>query len=134
MWISSSLLEKIWKTAQNTLTNIGKRPGSRMVVVTARGDLDDRDLFLDTFRKHGMDMSKVHVYRAGNLNNGSPAKNKQVVIRNLLDSGPYTETRLFDDNIDNLRAFLELKKEFPEITFKAFPVHRSGKIGKPIIV
>lgn len=131
---TSKPIENIWKTAQNTLDNIGKRHGSRMVIVTARGDLDDRDLFLDTFRKHGMDMSKVHVYRAGNLKHDTPAKNKQVVIRNLLDLGPYTETRLFDDNYDNLKLFLELKKEFPDIIFKAYPVHKSGKIGKPVIV
>lgn len=131
---TSKPIKNIWHTAQKVLSNIGKRPGSRMVIVTARSDFDDRDLFIDTFRKHGMDMKKVHVFRAGNLKNGSASKNKQTVIRNLLDSGPYTEVRLFDDDYNNLHAFLELKKEFPEITFKAFPVHKSGKIGKPIIV
>lgn len=131
---TSKPIENIWKTAQNTLDNIGKRPGSRMVVVTARSDLDDKDLFLDTFRKHGMDMSKVHVYRAGNLAHGSSAANKKVIIRNLLNAGNYTEARLFDDHRGNLEAFLDLKKEFPSITFKAFPVSHSGKVGSPIIV
>jgi len=133
-YATSTPIENLWKTAQNTLDNIGKRPGSRMVIVTARRDLDDKDLFLDTFRKHGMDMSKVHVYRAGNLSFGSSAANKKVIIRNLLQDGNYTETRLFDDHPDNLCAFLELKHEFPNITFKAFPVGHSGRIGNPIIV
>lgn len=133
-YATSTPIENLWKTAQNTLDNIGKRPGSRMVIVTARRDLDDKDLFIDTFRKHGMDMSKVHVYRAGNLSFGSSAANKKVIIRNLLHDGDYTEARLFDDHPDNLRAFLELKHEFPGIVFKAFPVGHSGRIGNPIIV
>lgn len=131
---TSKPIENIWKTATNTLNNVGKRPGSRVVIVTARKDLDDKDLFLDTFRKHGLDMSKVHVYRAGNINSGSSASDKKIVIRNLLKSGDYTETRLFDDHEGNLAAFLELSEEFPNVTFKAFPVGPEGKIGKPIIL
>jgi len=129
---TSKPIENIWKTATNTLNNIGKRPGSRVVIVTARGDLDDKNLFLDTFEKHGMDMSKVHVYRAGNIDTGDSASKKKIVIRNLLKSGDYTEVRLFDDHKDNLVAFLELSSEFPDIIFKAFPVGPNGIIGKPI--
>jgi hypothetical protein len=131
---TSKPIANIWRTAQTVLQNIGKRPGSRMVVVTARSDLDNKDLFLNTFRKHGMDMSKVHVYRAGNISSGNSAMNKQTVIRNLLNAGNYTEVRLFDDNYDNQAAFLRLKLEFPEIQFKAYPVHKSGRIGNPIIL
>ena len=131
---TSKPISNIWRTAQHVLQTIGKRPGSRMVIITARSDLDDKDLFLDTFRKHGMDMSKVHVYRAGNLSTGSSAKNKATIIRNLLEAGDYTEVRLFDDNYDNHVSFLRLKKMFPEIKFKSYPVHKSGLIGNPIIV
>ena len=133
-YATSIPIENIWKTAQNTLDNISKHPGSRMVIVTARRDLDDRDLFLDTFRRHGLDMDRVHVFRAGNLNHGSSAANKQVIIRGLLTNGDYSQVRLFDDHLDNLRAFLELKQEFPHITFEAFPVGHAGKIGNAIIV
>lgn len=131
---TSKPIENIWKTATNTLNNIGKRPGSRVVIVTARSDLDDKDLFLDTFRKHGLDMNKVHVYRAGNINSGDSASKKKIVIRNLLKTGDYTEVRLFDDHQGNLVAFLELSEEFPNIIFKAFPVGPEGKIGNPVIL
>jgi hypothetical protein len=133
-YTTSKPIENIWKTAQETLEHIGKRPGSRMVVITARRDLDDKDLFLDTFRKHGMDMGKVHVYRSGNLRHGSSAANKKVVIRGLLNLGDYTETRMFDDHFPNLEAFLSLKEEFPGVIFKAFPVSHNGSVGHPIIV
>jgi len=133
-YATSKPIENIWKTAQDTLENIGKRPGSRMVVVTARRDLDDRDLFLDTFRKHGMDMSKVHVYRSGNLRLGSSAANKTAVIRGLLKTGDYTETRMFDDHFPNLEAFLSLKDEFPDVIFRAFPIGHDGSVGHPITI
>lgn len=131
---TSKPIKNMWKTAKRVLENIGKRPGSRMVIVTARGDFDDRDLFLNTFEKHGMDMSKVHVYRAGNMPSGSSAERKKVIIREILDAGDYTEVRLFDDHEQNLRAFLELKLEFPELAFKAFPVGKQGVVGRPVIL
>lgn len=131
---TSEPIDQIWKTALNTLENIGKRPGSRMVIITARRDLDNKHKFIDTFRKHGMDMSKVHVFRAGNLNHGSSAINKQSIVRDLLELGNYSETRMFDDHCENLEEFLKLKNEFPEITFKAFPVKNDGTIGNPVIV
>jgi hypothetical protein len=131
---TSQPIKTLWRTAQTTLSNIGKRPGSRVVIVTARSDMDDKNEFIHTFQDHGLDMSKVHVYRAGNVGAGSSAANKKIIIRKLLESGDYTETRLFDDHIGNLESFLELKTEFPDIIFKAYPVGKSGNIGRPIIV
>lgn len=131
---TSSPIDQIWKSALKTLEQIGKRPGSRMVIITARRDLDDKHKFIDTFRQHGMDMSKVHVFRAGNLPAGSSAEKKQAIIRDLLELGNYSETRMFDDHQDNLAAFLELKKEFPHITFKAYPISGKGTVSNPIIV
>jgi hypothetical protein len=130
---TSTPIQNIWRTAQNTLENIGKRPGSRVVIVTARGDLDNKDLFLDTFRQHGLDMNKVHVYRAGNIKNGNSADKKKIVIRNLLENGNFTEVRLFDDHEENLAEFLKLSQEFPGVIFKAFPVSHAGKIAQPIV-
>jgi hypothetical protein len=127
---TSRPIENLWKTAQRTLSNIDKRPGSRVVIVTARSDMDDRDEFLRTFEDHGLDISKIHVFRAGNLGKGSSAENKKVIIRKLLKNSHYTEARLFDDHSPNLHAFLTLKHEFPNIKFKAYPVHKNGKLGK----
>jgi hypothetical protein len=127
-------IENIMKKAQHTLRSIGKRPSSRIVVVTARKKMDDSDLFMDSMEKLGLDMSKIHVYYAGNLKKGTSDENKKSLIRNLIISGPYTEVRLFDDKLENLEAFLKLKIEFPDVKFSAYPVLRNGKMGKPIIV
>ena len=121
-------IKNIWKTALKTLEKIGKHPGSRMVIVTARRELDDMDLFKETFHQHGMDMSKVSIFTV------SGSANKKPVIRELLKQGNYTNTRLFDDHQQNLEDFLSLKQEFPHITFQAFPVGKNGIIGNPIIL
>ena len=52
--------------------------GNKVVMVTARADFDDRELFLDTFRKFGIDMSRVHVYRAGNSKEGTTEERKKL--------------------------------------------------------
>jgi len=125
---TSKPIEKIWRTAQNTLANIGKRPGSRMIIVTARSEFDNTSLFLKTFEKHGMDMSKVKVYTVAG------ASNKKPLIRRLLDKGQFTECRLFDDHPGNLQDFLSLHQDFPEIKLKAFPVGHNGAVGNPVIL
>ena len=43
------------------------RKGSKVIIVTARPNFDNKKLFLDTFRKQGIDIDKIYVERAGNL-------------------------------------------------------------------
>ena len=89
--------------------------GNKVVMVTARSDFNDRELFLDTFRKYGIDMDKVHVYRAGNMVGKIPTEErKKIIIKNLLDKNNYTKTIMYDDAIPNLHAFMSLKKEYPK--------------------
>ena len=127
---TSTPIKKIWKTAQKTLMSLGRRPGSRVVIISARHKFDDFNLFVDTFHKHGLDISKENFFTVGG------ARRKKAKIIELLDEGNYTETRMFDDHLPNLIDFLNLKKDprFSKITFKAIPVGRNGKLGKPIIV
>ncbi len=120
-------IDTMWKRAKSTLDSIGRRPGSRVIIVTARSDFDDKDTFLNTFRKHGLDIDKIHVHRAGNLNMPSAAAKKKV-IGQYLATGKFDMVRLFDDAESNLRSFLSLKEEFPEISFKAYMVLDDGSI------
>ena len=120
----------VFKTAKALLSRLGTNPNKKTVIVTARSDLDNKQLFLDTFKKYGFDIDKVHVHRAGNLGAGSSADNKKVVIRNLMKKGSYTIVRLFDDAADNLDKFLELQTEFPATKFEAFFVNHQGSISR----
>ena len=101
--------------------------GNKVVMVTARADFNDRELFLDTFRKYGVDMSRVHVYRAGNMSNKMQTEEKKkIIIRSLLDKGNYTKAIMYDDATPNLHSFMELKKEYPETKFYAWHVSLEG--------
>ena len=101
--------------------------GNKVVMVTARADFDDRELFLDTFRKYGVDMSNVHVYRAGNMSNKiQTEEKKKIIIRELLNNGHYTKAIMYDDAEPNLESFVELKKEYPKTKFYAWHVSLEG--------
>jgi len=131
---TSEPIHAIWKTAQDALHLVSYNPASNVVIVTARSDFDDKLLFLNTFEKHGLDISRIHVFRAGNINAQNSAEAKKIIIRKLLTTGSFVSTHLFDDHVANLHAFLSLKSEFPDIIFHAFPVCPLGNIMPPIIV
>jgi FMN phosphatase YigB (HAD superfamily) len=105
--------------------------GNKVVMVTARADFDDRELFLDTFRKYGVDMGKVHVYRAGNMPNKiQTEEKKKIIIRKLLDQGNYTKAIMYDDAVPNLESFVELKDEYPQTKFYAWHVSLEGQASE----
>lgn len=107
-----------------------KNPHSRAIIVTARADFDDRDLFLKTFRDHGLPIDEMHVERAGNLGIDSSAEAKKVIFRKYLNTKNYVKTRLYDDAMSNLKAFLDLQKEYPNIQFEAWFVRPDGTIKR----
>ena len=106
------------------------RSGSKVIIVTARADFDDRDLFLDTFRKQGIDIDKIYVERSGNLGPGPAKDNKVVVFKKYLNQKIYKRVRLFDDDKGNLNALLSLKKEYPNVDFEAFHAKKDGSVVK----
>ncbi len=105
--------------------------GNKVVMVTARSDFDDRELFLDTFRKFGIDMSRVHVYRAGNITDRiATEKKKKLIIRELLRQNYYTKAIMYDDAEPNLHAFVSLKSEYPNTRFYAWHVSPDGEASE----
>jgi ribosomal protein S18 acetylase RimI-like enzyme len=114
----------------NLLKNILQHAANhKVIMLTARADFDNRDLFLKTFTDLGIDMSRVHVHRAGNLpGDDHPAEKKAIWVRRYLDSGYYNRVRLFDDSMSNLRVFNSLKTEYPDVKFYAYFVKGNGSI------
>ena len=105
--------------------------GNTVVMVTARADFDDRELFLDTFRKYGVDMSKVHVYRAGNIQGKTSIEHKKKsIIKNLLNQDKYTKAIMYDDAKPNLDLFVSLKQEYPSTKFYAWHVSLEGQASE----
>ena len=107
-----------------------KAKGSKMIVITARADFDDRDMFLDTFRKQGIDIDDIHVHRAGNLNAPNSAAGKKIFIKQYLDTGKYARVRLFDDAISNLDMLIDLKNDYPDVDFEAYLAHHDGTMTR----
>lgn len=107
-----------------------KNPHSRAIIVTARSDFDNKETFLQTFRDHGIPIDKMYVERSGNLGIGSPAEAKKVVFRKYLNTQNYIKTRLYDDAMSNLKAFLELQSEYPNVEFEAWFVNQDGSVKR----
>ena len=125
----SKPIQRMMAKAKAILANSVKNPNSKVVIITARANFDDKDKFLATFRKYGFDIDKVRVERAGNIEGEFiPAFKKAIIIRNYLNTKQYSKVRLFDDSMSNLKEFLRLKTEFADVTFEAFFANPDGSI------
>lgn len=101
--------------------------GNRVVMVTARADFNSKEIFLKTFEQWHVDMSKVHVYRAGNDTDPVPIDEKKArIIRRLLNGHAYNKAIMYDDSRPNLESFLRLRQEYPDTRFYAWHVDREG--------
>jgi hypothetical protein len=106
-----------------------KKTGSKVVIATARADFDDKEKFLNAFRKHGVDMDNIQVHRAGNdKSEGTIAEKKARIISRELKAGGHKRASLYDDSKDNLKHFLALKKDHPDVELKAFHVQPNGSV------
>jgi hypothetical protein len=121
----SRMLDKVSIILKRSESN----PLSKVVIVTARANFNDKNKFLDTFRKHKFDIDKVRVERAGNINDVEDiAFKKVIIIRNYINTNMFNKVRLFDDSMANLKAFLKLKSEFPNVQFEAYFAKTDGTI------
>ena len=106
------------------------KAGSKVIVVTARSDMDDKDLFIKTFEAHGIPMKNVYIERAGNMGGKNSAANKTIIFKKYLKTDEYARVRLFDDHKENLDALLDLKREFPNIEMFAYLANQNGNIKR----
>lgn len=125
----STPIKKMLDTAKAIIRRVENKPNSQVVVITARNDFNDKNLFLKTFKKHGLNIDKIRVERAGKINDiGTPDLKKYVIIYNMLKTKQFSRVRLFDDSMANLKAFLKLQKEFPMVKFDAFFAKPDGTV------
>jgi len=106
------------------------KAGSKVIIVTARSDMDDKDLFLKTFEAHGIPMKNVYVERAGNMSGKNSAAAKQIIFKKYLDTGEYSRIRLFDDHKENLDALLDLQRQFPDVDMFAYLANDKGSVKR----
>lgn len=121
-------IEKTIKRIKRMFQNIDQR-GSKIVLLTARADFDDKETFLQTFRNYGIPIDKMYVERVGNFSEhpeiyknlikkkGMPkgiAKMKETVMMNYLETGLYRRVRLIDDDMKNIKTFVKMKDRIPK--------------------
>jgi anion-transporting ArsA/GET3 family ATPase len=140
------------KRIKRMFTNIDHR-GSKVVLLTARTDFDNKDKFLDTFKKYGIPIDSIYVERVGNFltrpeiykriikMQGMPtntAEQKEKVILDYLMTGEYRRVRLIDDDMRNIKNFVKFGSSFekknPEIIKKIKEIHNIPEDEKfPVI-
>ena len=128
---TSTPIAKVIKRAKRII-HFATRKGSKVIIVTARQDMDDKKLFKEAFKAQGIDIGRVYVERAGNIGKGTASENKVVIFKRYLDTGRYARIRLFDDDKNNLNAFLSLKKRYIDVDFTGYRVFKSGDIKKTV--
>jgi hypothetical protein len=122
-------IARMLSRAKAILSHSLKNSLSKVIMVTARSNFDNKNLFLDTFRKHNFDIDRVRVERAGNIMDiTDTAAKKYVIIHNYLKTGQFDRCSLFDDAMSNLIGFLKLRTEFPNIKFEAYYAGSDGSI------
>ena len=110
---------------------------SRIILLTARGDFVDKEIFLSAFTKQGIDVSNKNIFyieRAGNSHEGSIAERKRKIVLKYLMSGLYTKCRMLDDDLTNLQQFLALENALPQELISEIRKRHSMKANqKPIL-
>lgn len=108
-----------------------KKNGGNVEMLTARGDLDDKNKFAGHMKKYGIDItpgSGIHVRRAGNVS-GKPADTKAAHVSAAIQKEGLSEVHLYDDSIDNINGLLKLKSKHPDVTFHGHHVQHDPETG-----
>lgn len=123
------MLNKMKAIHHNIKSKVGSN--SKVIMNTARADFDDKHKFLNTFKKHGVDIKNIHVHRAGNIpGNEQPAHKKTKIISDYIHKGNVHSVHMYDDSKTNLHHFLKMKEQHPHVNFHAYHVQPDGSTKK----
>ena len=112
----------IHKTHKILKAQLIKESDVSVIIVTARRDFDDKELFLSALKKHGINTEKLYVERAGNNVGLASYEAKKLVFEKYLKTKKYTKVTIYDDLISNIRALYCLRETYPDIKFCGFLV------------
>lgn len=118
-------IDKMFRRAQSTVSKQSHE--DKTIIITARSDFDDKEMFLQKFRDHGFPIDQVYVERAGNLEKYKKGTKthitKGVVLKKYLSTGNYDRIRMWDDTESNLNILLKISSLYPDIEAQAFLVN-----------
>ena len=111
--------------------NIKDSPQHKIIINTARSDMNNKKTYLHKFKKHGVPIHDIHVNRAGNIpGNASVAEKKAAVISQHVARHGYKKVHVYDDSTENLDHTLALKHKHPGTEFHAWHVQPDGSVKK----
>lgn len=128
---TSKPINNVIKLVKRYIDNI--KGNDRVIFLTAREDFKDKEKFLDTFRKYGINIDHPNVYveRSGNLKFIEKVhQRKNFIVRKYLKTKLYSDVKMYDDSHNNLYNFIMLQKSFPDCNFNAVQVIGNGKLKK----
>ena len=126
---TSEPINNVIKLVKRYIDNI--KGNDRVIFLTAREDFKDKNKFLETFRKYGINIDHPNVYveRSGNLKFIEKVhQRKNFIVRKYLKTKLYTDVKMYDDSHNNLSNFMMLQKSFPKCNFNAIQVIGNGKL------
>ena len=103
----------------------------RVIFLTAREDFKDKQLFLETFRKYGINIDHPNVYveRSGNLKHiPNVSDRKKEIVKKYL-SEKYYVVKMYDDDRKNLETFKNFLLEL-NYNVDAIQVIGNGRMKK----
>jgi len=121
---NSTPIEKMLDYASGVVRNQNHK--SKSIIITAREDLDNKDIFLQKFREHNFPIDQVYVERAGNITKlntriaGHIAKG--AVIRRYINNDKYDVVRMWDDHAKNLDMFVKVCSKYQDLKYEAYLV------------
>ena len=128
---TSKPINNVIKLVKRYIDNI--KGNDRVIFLTAPEDFKDKEKFLDTFRKYGINIDHPNVYveRSGNLKFIEKVhQRKNFIVRKYLKTKLYSDVKMYDDSHNNLYNFIMLQKSFPDCNFNAVQVIGNGKLKK----
>lgn len=104
---------------------------SKIIVCTARHEMNDLELFKSAFERYGIDTTPIEFIFAGGLGEAhwSSHQKKAIAFERMLGQKPNSLT-VYDDNELNLREVLLLSFDFPFTTIITFLVNQDGTISR----
>lgn len=126
---TSKPINNIFNLARRYIDKLSKN--DKLIFLTAREDFDDKQKFLETFRKYGLNIDHPNVYveRSGNLNNiKNVEKRKNIIIEKYLKTNKYCYIKMYDDSLKNLKEFYKLKSKYKKYNFSGIHVIGNGKM------
>lgn len=103
-------------------------PVCDVIILTARTQFDNMDVFKEVFQQHGMNPKQIGFEFAGDVRERFGRENitspgaKKYIAREYIKYGEYDTVKFYDDLQENLDAVGYLNYEFPDIDFCLYHV------------